>query len=346
MKAAVIESDGTRKRLRTKDVERPSIGPDDVLLRVRRAGICGSDLHGFLDPDDASRSHGLIMGHEISGEIAAVGPHVEGLAEGQRVTVDPQVRCGECAACRQGWISICEKKQGLGSSRRGFVHGGFAEYVSVRGEQIITIPEQVSIEQAALVEPLGNGVHVRHRADPSAGDLVVVLGAGTLGLSIIGAFRAAGVTSIIATDLSDDKLRVAASVGAKHTVNGGDGDLAGLVDQLSDGKGADIVVEAVGLTATYREAIQVVRRRGKVMFFGAVVPTIDLELIPILHKELTLIGCTGANEEWAEAVHLIARGVVDPAPLITHEFALERAQEAMDTLADPASGAIKVLLCP
>ena len=104
MKAAVIESDGTTKRLRTKDVKTPTIGPDDVLLRVRRAGICGSDLHGFLDADDTSRSVGLIMGHEIGGEIAEVGSHVEGFSQGDRVTVDPQIRCGTCAACRQGWI--------------------------------------------------------------------------------------------------------------------------------------------------------------------------------------------------------------------------------------------------
>ena len=160
------------------------------------------------------------------------------------------------------------------------MHGGFAEYVSVRREQIIAVPEDVSVEQAVLVEPLGNGVHVRHRADPSPDDLVVVLGAGTLGLSIIQAFRAAGVTRIVATDLSDDKLRVATDLGASHTADGANGDLAGLIDELSHGTGADIVVEAVGTTATYGEALKVVRRRGKVMFFGAVVPTIELARSP------------------------------------------------------------------
>lgn len=346
MRAAVIESNGSAKHMRTKEVDSPSIGPGDVLLRVRRAGICGSDLHGLLDHQDTSRASGLIMGHEITGDIVAVGAGVEGLAEGDRVAVDPQVRCGRCTACQRGWISICENKQGLGSSRRGVVHGGFAEYVRVGHEQIVPVPPEVSVEQAALIEPLGNGVHVRHRADPSPDDVVVVLGAGPLGLSIIQAFRAAGVTRLVATDLSDDKLSVAADLGASHTANGATGDLAGLVDELSHGAGADIVVEAVGVSATYQQAIEVARRRGTVMFFGSAVPTVELALIPILHKELSLIGCTGANDEWAEAVDLVARGVIDPTPLITHEFPLEQAQEAMDTLADPASGAIKVLLCP
>lgn len=346
MKAAVVESDGTRKRLRTKEVKTPTVGPSDVLVRVQRAGICGSDLHGFLDPEDTSRGVGLIMGHEISGEIAEVGSGVEGLAEGDRVTVDPQIRCGTCFACQRGWISICENKQGLGSSRNGLVHGAFAEYVRVDHEQIIQVPAEVSLERAVLIEPLGNGVHVRHRARPSPDDLVVVLGAGTLGLSMIAAFRAAGVTRIVATDLSDTKLKVAADLGASHTANGTDEELAGLVDGLSHGIGADIVVEAVGVTATYSQALTVARRRGKVMFFGAVVPSVELALIPILHKELMLIGCTGANDEWTEAVDLVANGVVDPAPLITHEFPLEQAQEAMDTLADPAAEAIKVLLIP
>lgn len=346
MKAAVIRSSGSMKYLRIEEAATPAVGPREVLIRVQRVGICGSDLHGLLDPGDSSRAEGLIMGHEIVGEIAEVGQLVEGRSIGDRVFVDPQVRCGTCTACEHGWHSICERKQGLGSSRRGFVHGGFAEYVCVGHEQVIAVPAQVTMEQAALIEPLANGLHVRHRADPSADDLTVVIGAGTLGLSIVQAFHAAGVRRIVATDLSDDKLNLAAASGASRIVNGADGSLAALVNELSHGEGADIVVEAVGVTATYDQALQVARRRGKVMFFGAVVPKVELGLMPILHKELVLIGCTGFNGESIEAVDLIGRGAVDPTPLVTHQFPLDQAQEAMDTLADPASGAIKVLLRP
>jgi len=346
VKAAVIRSDGAGKRLSIEEVATPNVGERDILVRVLRAGICGSDLHGLLDANDTSRAPGLIMGHEIVGEVAEVGNLVPAASFGGRVFIDPQIHCGTCTACQSGWHSICERKQGLGSSRRGMIHGGFAEYVLVRQEQVVAVPEGVPLKLAALIEPLANGLHVRRRADPSPGDLVVVLGAGTLGLSIIQAFAAAGIERIVATDLSREKLGLAADLGASHTVDGAGAGLVDLVAELSDGAGADVVVEAVGVTTTYNQALSVVRRRGKVLFFGAVVPTIELELIPILHKELLLIGCTGFNEESKEAIDLIAHGAVDPTRLVTHEFSLEQAQEAMDTLADPASGAVKVLLRP
>jgi threonine dehydrogenase-like Zn-dependent dehydrogenase len=346
MKAAVIALGAAGKVLETREVDLPLIGPTDVLVRVGKVGICGSDLHGFSDPSDDSRQPGLIMGHEFGGEIADVGSLVPHLSVGTSVTVDPQIRCGRCVAGENGWFSICAHKQVLGSSRRGFVHGGFAQYACVAAEQVLPVPDVVSPAQAALIEPLSNGLHVVQRAEPAAGDLVVVLGAGTLGLSIVQAFAAAGDFRIVSTDISDAKLELATALGAVATVNAGRHDVAEVVADLSGGLGADIVVEAVGVGAVYRQAIAIARRRGKVMFFGAAAPTIELDPIPILHKELLLIGCTGANDESADAVHLVADGTVDLMPLVTHEFSLDDAQEAMETLADPASGAVKVLLCP
>lgn len=346
MKAAVIRRDADgAKVLVHEDVAEPTVGPGQVKVQVAYAGICGSDLHGFLDAAGTSRTDGLIMSHEAAGTVAAVGEGVTRLRVGDTVTVDPQVVCGQCVPCRNGWLSICDNKGVIGSSLRGFVQGAMAEFVVVDQNQAIAVPADLPLDQAAVLEPLANALHVVGRM-PAGARSVVVLGAGPLGLCLVQSLRARGIETIIATDVAPGRLALAQRYGAAHAFNGVSDDVHAEVMELTDGQGADVVIESVGIDATYQQAIALVRKRGSVMFFGAVQPTVTLPLLPILHKELLLIGCTGANDETDEAVELVRRGAVELSSLITHQLPLSQAQEAMRVLSDPTSGAIKVQVIP
>jgi 2-desacetyl-2-hydroxyethyl bacteriochlorophyllide A dehydrogenase len=343
MKAAVIQQ-RDRKVLVYEDAPKPVPGEGEALVRVRAVGICGSDVHGFFDQESVARVPGLIMGHEAAGEVVEVSVGVSGLRVGDRVAVDPQVVCGSCESCRRAWPTVCSNKRIIGSALRGFLHGAMADYVAVPASQLYRLPAEVSFEAGALVEPFSNALHVLNRVHLDLGDTVVVLGTGTLGLCLVQAAKLAGAGRVVATDVSPFRLRKALEVGADVVWHGGPDATARLLE-LTDGRGADVVIEAVGIESTYRQAIDMVRRRGSIMFFGAITQCVK-QLLPILHKELTLIGCTGAAQESATAVELMASGRVATDALVTHRFPLSEAQTAFDLLAEPGSEAIKVMLIP
>lgn len=346
MKAAVIRVVGGHKTLETEDVEMPAVGEDDVLVKVTAAGICGSDLHGFLDDEGTARRDGLIMSHEAAGIVETVGKNVSGLMPGARVTIDPQITCGACVPCQHGWISICDHKRVVGSSLRGFAQGAFAEYLAVHQRQVFQVPADVSDEEAAMIEPLSNAIHVVNRAEIKLGDTVVIFGAGTLGLCMTQAARLAGTGTLIVSDTSDFRLGLAKELGADVILNPTRTNVTDEVLSRTHGQGADVVIESVGIDATYQEAIRSVRKRGRIMFFGAVQDLVTLQLLPILHKELSLIGCTGANAETAIAIDLVAQGKINVSKIVTHTFSLDRAQEAIDVLSTPGNQAVKVQVVP
>lgn len=344
MRASVIRDQGG-KHLVYQDVERPVLTDDQVLVKVGAVGICGSDLHGFLDPHSTARVPGLIMGHEAAGEVEEVQDHVKGLAVGDRVAIDPQVVCGVCDSCLRGWTTVCDNKKIIGSALRGFLHGAMADYIAVSAKQVYVLPDHVSLAEGALVEPLSNAFHVVNRVKFDLGSTVVVIGAGTLGLCLLQAAKLAGAGQVIVSDLSPFRLGLAKQLGATLTLHSNDSVVQAVMDATA-GRGADVVIEAVGIETTYQQAIAMTRKRGSVMFFGAVTQQVALPLLPILHKELTLIGCTGAGTETQTAVDYLVAGLVDVKPIITHRYPLEAAQDAFDLLSVPGNQAVKVLLEP
>ncbi len=346
MISAVIKEIDEQKRIVMEDVPVPEIKDNEVMVKVGAVGICGSDLHGFLDPKSRGRIPGLIMGHEAAGKVVKIGSQVTNLKVGDRVAVDPQYVCGTCDACLHGWYTVCENKRIIGSALRGFMQGAMAEFVAVDQKQVYILPENVSLEEGAMVEPASNAVHVLNRVKFNLGDTVVVIGAGTLGLCILQAAKLAGAGTVIVTDMSKYRLGIAKELGADVTIQAGSSaDPLAEVLQYTKGRGADVVIEAVGVEKTYRDAIAMVRKRGTIMFFGAVQEVVGVDLYPILHKELHLIGCTGADYwEGAMAVDLIAKGKIKVKPIITHRKQLDETAEAFDLLTDPANNAIKVMI--
>ncbi len=270
MRAAIVTRAAEGKVLAVAEVPTPQIGADEVLVRVGRAGICGSDTNGFQDSHGTSRDTNLIMGHEIGGVVAAVGNRVAGVEVGTGVHADPQVVCGRCEPCRSGWISICDRKMVLGSSLRGFVQGAMAEFVTAQATAVYPLPDSVSDEQAPLLEPLVNAIHVLQRLQANGGT-VLVLGAGPLGLAMVEAMEY-GVATIIVSDTSEAKREIALSAGASAAIDPLVEDVPARVRELVGQVGVDITIEAVGIESTYQQATQSTRKRGSVGFFGAVAP--------------------------------------------------------------------------
>ncbi|MBL7201659.1 MAG: zinc-binding dehydrogenase [Anaerolineae bacterium] len=352
MKAAMFYG-GTD--IRVQEVAQPVPGPGEVLVRVRAAGVCGSDLHGYRDPNRGWPGLGRpnMTGHELAGEIAALGPGVVGLAAGQRVGVEPRhlVGCGHCRWCRQGAYQLCPEL-GMVDGKR--VHStGFAEYSLESAEKCYSLPEDLSIEEAAILDVYAVAVHAVHRVPVSPVDTVVVLGVGAIGLAIAQVARAAGAGRVIAVGRREEPLALARQLGCDETVDSARTDPVEAVRTLTGGEGADVVFEAVGGTApTFAQASMMAAPGGRVGIVGSFVEPQVLDVRVCMRKEVSLnwvwsYGLWQGVPEFQVALDLMTGGRVDAAPLISHRFPLDSIDQAFAAAADKrASGAVKVLVIP
>ncbi len=340
---AVVVRNGPR-RLSLESVEMPTLERDEVLVKVKSNGLCGSDVHGFLDENSKGRVEGLIMGHEAAGIIAEVGADVKDKNVGERVVVNPQFRCNSCYACAHGWYNVCEKAKIIGSALRGFVQGAMADYVKVPSSHLHTLPDNLSFDEGSMVEPVANAIHVINRTGISLGDRVAVMGAGTIGLCMVRMAKLAGAGKVIAIDIEEHHLELAKKFGADHVVNSKTCDPVEAVRELCDGIGTDVTLEAVGIGKTYSQAALMTRKRGTLAFFGAAKPTAEMELYPLLHRELNMVGCTGFDRECDIAIEMMARGDIDVKPLISHRFDMADSARAIEVFQDPSQQVIKAVL--
>src|SRR5712671_1927672 len=264
--------------LEVTDLPQPSIGPDDVLVRVRACGICGSDVHG-LDGSTGRRLPPLVMGHEAAGEVMELGANVTDLKKGDRVTFDSTVYCGRCFFCQRGDINLCDNREVLGVSPGPYRrHGAFAEYVSVPRRIMYRLPDNLSYEQAALIEAVSVGVHAVNLTPIVLGDVAVVIGSGMIGLATIQAAKHAGAARVIAVDPDDGRLALARELGATETVNPKTTDPVEAIRAMTEGRGAAVALECVGATEPIQTAIASVRKGGAVTLVGNVAPEINLPL--------------------------------------------------------------------
>jgi L-iditol 2-dehydrogenase len=262
------------KQLSVVEWPTPEYGDDDVLVRVRACGICGSDIHGY-DGSTGRRLPPLIMGHEAAGVIEDVGRHVRGFAPGDRVTFDSTASCGLCRFCRRGQVNLCDHRTVLGVScgeyRR---HGAFAEYVAVPAHILYKLPAGVPFEHAALIESISIAVHAVNRQIPRPEDTVVVVGSGMIGILLIQVLKAKSCPRIVAVDIDPGKLALAARLGATDTVNARDGQLLAAVSEITGGNGAEVSFEVVGHSDTVVSAIRSVGKGGTVVLVGNLSPAV------------------------------------------------------------------------
>lgn len=323
-------------RFEVLDVPRPEIGPDDVLVAVRACGICGSDVHG-MDGSTGRRRPPIVMGHEASGVIAEVGLGVDGWAPGDRVTFDSTIYCGACRLCRAGRVNLCDARRVLGVSCEEYrQQGAFAEYVAVPERILYRLPEGLSFEHAAMVEPISIAFHAVRRTPLVLGANALVVGAGMIGLCVVQALRAAGCGRIIAVDLDEARLDLARRLGADEGV---------LPDQL-DVRDADLAIECVGIPETVSFAIAAVRKGGHVTLVGNVSPKADLALQAVVTRELTLAGSCASCLEYPACLEMLARGAIDVEPLLSALAPLAEGASWFDRLRRRERGLLKVILTP
>ena len=364
-------------RLSIAELPTPTPGDDEVLVRVRACGVCGSDVHGY-DGTSGRRIPPLVMGHEAAGVIEQVGGAVDAFRRGDRVTFDSTVSCGRCAFCRRGEVNLCDNRMVLGVSCGDYRRdGAFAEYVSVPARILYRLPDALPFEHAAVIEALSVAVHAVGRGSldfarrrqtgvpsPSLGagrsgsdrgpldsargrqTPVVVIGCGMIGLLVIQVLRARGITDVIAIDVDEERRALALRLGAAHALDARDPSLPSAILAMTGGRGADVAYEAVGRPETVRAAIRSVRKGGTVTLIGNLTPNVELPLQEVVTRELSLLGSCASSGEYPECIDLLASGVVDVAPLISVTAPLEEGPAWFDRLHRGDGRLMKVILQP
>jgi L-iditol 2-dehydrogenase len=334
------------KNLELVDVERPEIGPHEILVALRACGICGSDVHGY-DGSSGRRIPPLVMGHEAAGVVVETGAKVTRFEPNQRVTLDSMISCNNCSVCEEGKHNLCPSRRVMGVSCEAYRQPGcFAEYVNVPEHIAYAIPDGLPFEHAALVEPVSVAVHAVNLLDIEPGFSAVVVGTGMIGLLVVQALKVAGCTQVIAVDVDDDKLDLASELGASESLNANAVDVAASVKQLTGGAGADVVVEVVGRTQPLQTAIECVRLGGQVGLVGNLERIVDLPLQKVVTRELKLVGSCGSSGEYPRCIELMTSGEIQVAPLISEIVSLERGPELFERLYRHEPKLMKVVLQP
>jgi L-iditol 2-dehydrogenase len=344
MKALLLSAPS---RLDLVDFPDPSPADDEVLVRVRACGICGSDIHGW-DGSTGRRRPPLIMGHEASGQIVATGPRVTRWRAGDRVTFDSTISCGQCPYCRAGQVNLCDHRRVVGVAPPEYrQHGAFAEYVALPARILYALPDLLTYEQAAMIEPVSIAIHAVQRVKIVSTDTAVVVGSGMIGLFVIQALRWAGVARVIAVDLEDKRLALARELGATETINSGGGDAVAEIMRLTGGRGADLAFEVVGISPTLNLALAALRRGGSAVLVGNLSAKTDFPMQAVVTRELTVYGTCSSAGEYPLCLDLIARGVIRVEPMISAVAPLAEGVAWFERLSAKDGGKyMKVILQP
>lgn len=329
-----------------EDVPQPQIGPDEVLVRVKACGICGSDVHG-VDGSTGRRIPPIIMGHEASGVIVDVGSDVSGWQIGDRVTFDITVFCGRCFFCRRGLVNLCDNLRILGVSTPEFrMHGAFAEYVAIPQQILYRLPQDLSFERAATMEAVSVAAHAIERTPISLHDTALVVGSGMIGLLIIQLLRIAGCGQIIAVDLRQDRLDKARSLGADVGLRSDVDDVPGEVRRRTANRGADVAIEVVGFTPTVHMAVTSLRKGGSLTLVGNLSQTVEFPLQEAVVRQLSIYGTTNATGESEACLEMMASGAVNVDALISAVAPLAEGVSWFERLRTGEAGLMKVILTP
>ena len=338
MKALVYRGPG---EMPLEDRPDPVPGPGQVVVAIRASGICGSDVHGFTGATGRRRV-GVVMGHEAAGEVVELGPGVSSARIGDRVVLRSILPCGRCDRCRHGQTNICEDRQGLGMH----LDGAYAERVLVPEGMLLPLPETLSYEDGALVEPLAVAMHAVNITPFELMDFVVIVGAGAIGLLTLLAARQRGAGSIIVTDRDPHRLGVARMLGADQAIDVGAGDPIDAIAAATNGRGADAVFEAVGIAATVAQSVAAARPGGQVTWIGNSAQEVALPMQQLVTRELTIRGAYGFVDEFEQAADALASGWIDARRLIECVAPLEDGPDLFRQLAAGSLSAVKVVLAP
>lgn len=337
MKQAVMTSPG---EIEFNTIEKPVPGPDQVLLEIKRIGVCGSDIHVFhgLHP---YTSYPVVQGHEVSGVIAELGANVTGFKPGDRVVFMPQVTCGECYPCKHGMYHICESLKVMGFQTSGAAQ----EFFPIDADMVLKVPDDFDLDYAAMIEPIAVGVHSVRRGGDVTGKNVVVLGAGTIGNLTGQVAKAMGAKAVLITDVSDFKLQKARECGFDYVVNPNEEKLSDAIERAFGPDKADLILECVGVEATITDAVESARKGTTIVVVGVFgkKPAIDLGLVQ--DRELSLVGTLMYQQtDYEKAIDLATSGKLHLQPLITAHYPFDQYLQAYHDIENAHGESLKVII--
>ncbi|MDA0680957.1 MAG: L-threonine 3-dehydrogenase [Proteobacteria bacterium] len=319
-------------------LKKPEVGHNDVLIKVRRTAICGTDIHIYQWDEWASKTIPvpLAVGHEFSGEIVECGVEVVGYAVGDRVSAEGHVTCGFCRNCRAGRRHLCMNTVGVGVNRAG----AFADYIAVPAFNIFKLPDAISDEMASILDPLGNATHTALSFD-LVGEDVLITGAGPIGIMAVAIARYAGARHIVITDINDYRLNLAKNMGASVALNVTKGSIDETMKALGMEEGFDVGMEMSGNPTAFRDMLRTMHHGGKIALLGILPPDTSIDWTQVIFKGLEVKGIYGREmfETWYKMSSMLQSGL-NIQPIITHRFPLEDFQEAFDLMESGQSGKI------
>ncbi|HYX90881.1 MAG TPA: L-threonine 3-dehydrogenase [Myxococcaceae bacterium] len=320
------------------DVPRPRIGPTEVLIKVRKAAICGTDIHIF-NWDDWSRRTVTVpttLGHEFMGEIAEIGSEVDGFAVGDRVSGEGHLTCGHCRNCRAGKRHLCRNAVGIGIHR----DGAFADYLAMPAVNVFRIPRSVPDEIAAFFDPLGNAVHTALSFDLTGED-VLITGAGPIGCMAAAIARHVGARFVVVTDVNDYRLELARKLGATRAINVNHATVADTMTELGMTEGFDVGMEMSGNGAALRQLLERMNHGGRVAILGIPPSEVSIDWSQVIFKGLILKGIYGREmfETWYKMASMLTSGL-DVSPVLTHRFPADRYLEAFEAMKSGRAGKV------
>lgn len=336
MRAAVLKKAGEVAVIEVANPPAPM--PGEVQVAVKAVGICGSDLHAYHGMSPFFKYPGII-GHEVVGEVVAVGEGVSSLKAGDPVAMDPVVSCGRCVACRKGRNNVCVELKVRGAH----TDGAFCDLINLPADRVHVIPPGWSWEEAALIEPFTIAAQTMYRGRITGEDRVVIFGAGPIGLAILQAVKTVGARVLIC-DVVEERLKRAREMGAQHAINSKREEVQKAVSAFTDGDGADVVVEGVGLPELMEEAVAVAAPTGRIVMLGFNPKPSTLAELPITKKELEIIGSRLHTNRFPQVIEWYRARSLEPKKLISHVYPFEAVGEALELLTAAPEKTCKVIL--
>jgi len=321
-----------------REIDKPSIGPEEVLLKIGMVGFCGGDLNGFKGLFEL-QEYPNVLGHEVGGTIEEIGSQVpESFKLGNKVTVYPYLNCGKCISCRKGRRNACQDNKTMGVRRPG----AMTRYIAIHWQDLFS-SEKLSLKELALVEPLTVGFHAAARGRVSSQDRVAVIGCGIVGMGAIASAVNRGA-EVIAIDIDDSKMDIAKKIGVAHTINTSREDLHEALMRITDGDGPDVIIEAVGNAVTYRAAVDEVAYTGRVVCIGYAKSAVEFNTGIFVRKEIEILGSRNCTDEFPEVIAYLEAGKFPVEDVISKTVSLDDAGAALADWAANAKGITKIMV--
>ena len=328
------------KNITFREIDIPKPGPDQVLVKIKRIGVCGSDIHVYHGQHPYT-SYPVTQGHEVSGKSVELGEYVKDLKVGQRVTIEPQVFCGRCHPCLHGKYNLCENLKVMGFQTTGTA----SEYFAVDASKITPLPEGMSYDDGAMIEPLAVTVHAAKRFPDIKGAKVAILGAGPIGILLVQAVKACGAAEVLVTDISDYRLSLAKSLGADYAVNTKDADFAKVITDAFGPDKADVIYDCAGTDITMNQAIQNARKGSTIILVAVFANMANVDLAKLNDSELDLnTTMMYRHEDYVDALKFVNEGKIRLAPLATAHFPFAEYDAAYKYIDANRESTMKVLI--